>query len=116
MAMTIAIDLDISSGSVSLSRPVMELAFDGQISERAAWLRGGHLTTASLEFGGENELSECPSSSAAIIGVGRRQRTRKSRSAAVREQRATLPRPTRLSILFLIATFPLKNLTHSLEC
>ena len=66
MAMTIAIDLDISSGSVSLSRPVMELAFDGQISE----LRGGHLTTASLEFGGENELSECPSSSAAIIGVG----------------------------------------------
>ena len=65
MAMTIAIDLDISSGSVSLSRPVMELAFDGQISE----LRGGHLTTASLEFGGENELSECPSS-AAIIGVG----------------------------------------------
>ena len=66
MAMTIAIDLDISSGSVSLSRPVMELAFDGQISE----LRGGHLTTASLEFGGENELSECPSWSTAIIGVG----------------------------------------------
>ena len=42
---------------------------DRYLRGRAAWLRGGHLTTASLEFGGENELSECPSS-AAIIGVG----------------------------------------------